>query len=213
MPPPPSCRTRSASCMTVDGGRLALGKAELAGGTVQARHASRHRAISIPLEAVLRIDFSSGKIAYLSDLNPESATRTCRTWGLPRSHRPCKISIATSATRLRAESVALGRQDLSQGPVVGTAARVLVYKLPGKFRLFQCVMGIDDSVRETGDVHVSIKGDGKTLWEGEVRGSRPGSRVGARSCRASSGWNLLVDYGGGLDIGDRLDLCEARVTK
>jgi alpha-galactosidase len=88
----------------------------------------------------------------------------------------------------------------------------LAYKLPGKFRVFRATVGIDDSVRETGSVKVEIKGDGKRLWQSDVRGSEPARELeleisGVRRLE------VVVDYGEGLDVGDRLDLAEAQVTK
>jgi hypothetical protein len=88
----------------------------------------------------------------------------------------------------------------------------LSYRLPDTFRLFRTTVGIDDTTRESGSVWLSIKGDGKTLWEGEVRGTEPAKQLeldvnGVRRI------DILADYGEGLDVGDRLDLADAHVTK
>jgi hypothetical protein len=88
----------------------------------------------------------------------------------------------------------------------------LVYRLPGRFRKFKAVVGIDDSTRETGDVLVQIVGDGKPLWQGEVRGGEPPREL-EFEIEGTKRLEIVVDYGKGLDIGDRLNLCEARVTK
>jgi hypothetical protein len=50
------------------------------------------------------------------------------------------------------------------------------------------------------------------LWEGDVRGTDPAQQLeldvaGVRRLE------ILADYGEGLDVGDRLDLAEAQVTK
>jgi len=73
-------------------------------------------------------------------------------------------------------------------------------------------VGIDDSTRDTGSVHVEIKGDGKTIWQEDVRGSEPAKQLeldiaGVRRLE------LVVDYGENLDVGDRLDFGDVQVTK
>ena len=65
---------------------------------------------------------------------------------------------------------------------------------------------------KTGDVHVAIKGDGKVLWEGDVRGADPARELELEIADVKR-LEILVDYGGGLDVGDWLDLCDVRVTK
>jgi hypothetical protein len=57
-----------------------------------------------------------------------------------------------------------------------------------------------------------IQGDGKTLWEGEVRGSEPARNLEIEIAGIKR-MEIVVDYGDDLDIGDRLDLGDARVTK
>ncbi|HEV3138125.1 MAG TPA: NPCBM/NEW2 domain-containing protein, partial [Pirellulales bacterium] len=88
----------------------------------------------------------------------------------------------------------------------------LSYKLPGKFRALKAVMGIDDSVRDAGSVRVEIKGDGKVLWQGDVRGTEPAREL-ELNLSGVRRLDILADFGEDLDIGDRLDLCDARVTK
>ncbi len=88
----------------------------------------------------------------------------------------------------------------------------VAYRLPGKFRVFKATVGIDDSVRPLGSVRLSIVGDGKTLWQGEVRGSEPASELEV-DMGGVKRLEIVADYGDGLDTSDRLDLCEARVSK
>jgi hypothetical protein len=131
----------------------------------------------------------------------------CPTWALTKSRRRARIYKYRRDIGFEQNPLRLDGKSYRKGLSLASRS-TLVYKLPGKFRLFRGTIGIDDSVRETGDVHLAIKGDGKTLWEGEVRGTDP-----ARELELEIGGvkrlEVLVDYGGGLDIGDRLDLCEA----
>ena len=73
-------------------------------------------------------------------------------------------------------------------------------------------MGIDQAVAPLGNVHVVISGDGKTLLESDVRGSDQPQNLdldvaGVRDLE------ILVDFGGDLDIADHLDLADAKVIK
>lgn len=194
----------------LDGSRLAIGKVELADDKINVSTPSGVT-LSLPLEDVSRFDFSSGKIAYLSDLDPESATHVpylgfAEEPAALREFYKYRRDIGFEQNPLRLDGKTY-RKGLSLA-----SRSLLVYRLPGKFRLFRGTIGIDDSVRETGDVHVAIKGDGKTLWEGEVRGVDPARELELEIVGVKR-LEVLVDYGGGLDVGDRLDLCEARVTK
>ena len=55
-------------------------------------------------------------------------------------------------------------------------------------------------------------GDGKPLWEGDVKGSEAPREL-ALDVTGAKRIEILVDYGAGLDVGDRLNLCDLRVTK
>ncbi len=196
--------------LSSDGSRLSIGKVELADDKIKIATPAGIT-LSLSLEDISRFDFSSGKIAYLSDLDPESATHVpylgfAEEPAALREFYKYRRDIGFEQNPLRLDGKTY-RKGLSL-----SSRSVLVYKLPGKFRLFRGTIGIDDSVRETGDVHLAIKGDGKTLWEGEVRGTDPARELELEIVGVKR-LEVLVDYGGGLDIGDRLDLCEARVTK
>jgi alpha-galactosidase len=88
----------------------------------------------------------------------------------------------------------------------------LVYKLPGKFRMFRATVGIDDRVRDTGSVHVEIRGDGKPLWQADVRGTEPARELELQIAGVKL-LEIVADFGENLDVGDRLVLGEAQVTK
>ncbi len=194
----------------LDGSRVAIAKVELAGDKVRIATPAGV-SLAMPLDNVSRFDFSSGKIAYLSDLDPESATHVpylgfAEEPAALREFYRYRRDIGFEQNPLRLDGKTY-RKGLSLA-----SRSVLFYKLPGKFRLFRAVVGIDDSVRETGDVHLVIKGDGKVLWEGDVRGADPARELELEIAGVKR-MEIVVDYGGGLDVGDRLDLCDARVTK
>ena len=167
--------------------------------------------ISRAAAEVVRIDFSPGKIVYLSDLEPESLVWT---------------PYFGSGKELPALARFFGpREDrgLDPGPLEldgtqyekGLALRSrtsLVYRLPGRFRRFKAVVGIDDRVRPQGNVRLVLRGDDRVLLETTVAGTDPPLSVdldlsGVRRLA------ILVDYGADLDVADHLDLCDARIVK
>ena len=196
--------------VATDGSRLQLQTVEFADGKV-AVSTPAGTSHSVPLERVVRFDFSSGKIAYLSDLEPESVAFT-PLFGFAQP--PAGLLEFYSYRRdvgFEGNPLRLDGKVYKKG--LSLASRTeLVYKLPGKFRVFRATVGIDDSVRETGSVRVAIKGDGKTLWQADVRGSEPARELELEIAGVKR-LEILVDYGEATDVGDRLDLGEARVTK
>jgi hypothetical protein len=153
------------------------------------------------------LDFSLGKVRYLSDLEPREYTLTPFFDG----------EAERSLFRYRrdrnqtAGALALGGKTFPKGLWIHSRTK-LVYRIGGEYRRFQAVMGIDDDVAPRGDVHVVISGDGKPLLEADVRGTDQPRDLdldvsGVRDLE------IFVDYGSGLDISDHLDLAEARVLK
>lgn len=158
--------------------------------------------VVVPAEQVLSLDFSAGKVRYLSQLEPREVKYTPffdQVWTYCRD-RP------RDGGALR-----LGNKEYARGLWIHSRT-FLKYRLNGDFRRFQAVMGIDQAVAPLGNVHVVISGDGKALLESDVRGSDPPQNLdldvaGVRDL------DILVDFGGDLDIADHLDLAEAKVIK
>ncbi len=171
------------------GGRL---KASLLGGAP----------IVIPGDQILTLDFSLGKVRYLSQLEPREVKYTPffdQIWTYYRD-RP------RDGGMLR-----LGNKEYARGLWIHSRT-LLKYRLNGDYRRFQAVMGIDQAVAPLGNVHVVISGDDKVLHQSDVRGSDSPLNLdldiaGVRELE------ILVDFGADLDIADHLDLADAKVIK
>jgi hypothetical protein len=158
--------------------------------------------VTVSAEQALSLDFSFGKIRYLSQLEPREVKYTPffdQVWTYCRD-RPRDGG-----------SLRLGNKEYARGLWIHSRT-FLKYRLSGDYRRFQAVMGIDQAVAPLGNVHVVISGDGKTLLESDVRGSDPPQNLdldvaGVRDLE------ILVDFGGDLDIADHLDLADAKVIK
>ncbi len=199
-----------ARLSTRDGSRLAVRGLQLTEDTLRVETPGGV-SFDVPLEQVNRLDFSTGKIAYLSDLDPERAVFTPLVAFAKPSATLSKFFSYRRDEGFEQQPLKLDGKEFRKGLALASRTE-LVYRLPDKFRVFRTTAGIDDATRHTGSVRLEIRGDGKLLWEGEVRGDEPAQEieieiVGVRRLE------LLADYGVGLDVGDRLDLANAQVTK
>ena len=179
------------------------------GGGFRARLAAGPEVTLAP-EAVRTLDFSLGKVRYLSQMDPEKVEYVPffdYTWEYRRD------------TNNENKPLTLGGQRYARGLWIHSKT-ALTYRLGGQYRRFQAVMGIDEnlesSVRQQPDicnVHVLIRGDGRTLLERDVKGTDSPQPLdldvtGVRFLE------IIVDFGEPFnDIGDHLDLADARVIK
>lgn len=161
-------------------------------------------------DALSRLDFSAGKLAYLSDLQPESvqwtpylgpALELDRRWAEPQMDR------SAARTELR-----LGEKTYAKG--LGLRSRTeIVYRLRGKYSRLEAVVGIDDNVRTAGgNVQLVIRGDDRVLLDEAIDASDP-PRPLKLDIRGVSRLTILVDFGQNQGWGDHLDLCDIKVIQ
>ena len=159
--------------------------------------------VSVPMPLVQTVDFSLGKIAYLSNLEPRDVKYTPFfdfVWEYRRDRS------------LDGKSLSLGNKVYAKGLALHSLT-VLKYRLGGDYRRFQAVMGIDDDIRVAGNVDVVIKGDGRPLFKGAARVNQPPQPLDLDVSGVVE-LEITVDYGDDkLDIGDRLHLADAKVVK
>ena len=114
---------------------------------------------------------------------------------------------------LGADGFRIGGKSYDSGLSLHSPA-TLVYRVPEGFRQLHAVAGVDDSIVAPGQFELRILGDGKELFRHEFSGAEAAGR-----CRSTWTWPAC---GGcrscsirptGQDIGDQLNLCEARFTK
>jgi len=153
-------------------------------------------------QAIANLDFSQGKVRYLSDLEPRNIEYTPffdTIWKYRKDkHR--------DGGPLR-----LAGKEYSRGLYIHSKT-LLQYRIKNEYRNFRAIMGIDDSVPNMGFVYVEIKGNGRTLYSGNVRSSDRPIELNL-DVRGVRDLDILVDFGDNLEICDHLDLCEARLIK
>lgn len=160
--------------------------------------------IAIPIDRLQSLDFSSGKVRFLSQMEPREVKYTPyidAVW----QHLSRDRNLHGGPLRLAGKTYTRGLSIHSR--------TYLKYRLAGDFSRFQAVCGIDQLVEGRGDVHVVLRGDGRVLHEADIRGTDAPTNLdldvsGVRDLE------ILVDFGRNQDdIADHLDLADARVTK
>lgn len=162
--------------------------------------------LSVAASAVTTVDYSLGKIAYLSNLEPRDVKYTPyydvewtfrRDRSPPRSGAPPPVSFGA---KTYAKSVSIHSKTM------------LRYRIGGDYRRFQAIMGIDEYF-VCGNVDVVIKGDGKVLFQGPARAGQPPQTLDLDVAGIVE-LEITVDYGEDkVDIGDWLNLADAKLVK
>jgi hypothetical protein len=165
----------------------------------------------VPVQRLGKLDFSAGNAVWLSDLEPESVQR--RPFVASRLPQP-------SLERLfqpRRDSGMTGKPLMLDGATYAkglamTSRTEMVFRLTEDFRYFHALVGIDDAVRDGGNVELVISGDDRVLLDRTVTGREKAIPVelditGVRRLK------ILEDFGEEMDIADHLNLCDARLTK
>jgi hypothetical protein len=156
----------------------------------------------LPVETVLRFDYSLGKVAFLSDLEPVRK----ETGSMLLEHRGYRKD-----QNLEGRPISLGGKTFAKGLSMPSRT-VLDYEVTG-YNLFRALIGIDDSM--TGPAHavVRIEGDGRELFSTPItrRDVKP-KEVELRISGVKR-LRLIVDYGEDYDLGDHVDFANARIVK
>jgi len=120
-----------------------------------------------PAAALRKLDFSTGKVLFLSDLNWESA-QTKSAFSLESE----KLKEEQAPHRDRppwGKELKINGQVFPKGLCLASRTQ-LVYRLPAGLRVFQCAAGIDDSMaKASARVRLRILADDKTVVDEEIR--------------------------------------------
>lgn len=167
--------------------------------------------VGVPLSRVTNLDFSLGKIVYLSDLTPIK-----KTWqpffGVSKTTTGAAAMFdARGDENFAGEPLQLGDQPFRKGLAMHSRSE-LTYRLPDAYSRFEAVVGIDPAQRSFGNVRLQIEGDGKVLYDKPIAGDQPPESL-ELDISGVGRLTILVDYGEGLDIGDQLILGGARVIR
>ena len=167
--------------------------------------------LQLPVSRLTALDFSSGNLAYLSDL-----TATQMEW-LPylgtrlASGRLNKLYEPRKDRSFNGQPLRLGNQVYGKGLAIHSRT-TLVYRLTAPHKSFQAVAGIDPQMGDNGHVELVIRGDEKELFRQAISGKDEPITINV-DITGVRRLSILVDFGQQLDIADHLHLCNARITK
>jgi hypothetical protein len=175
-----------------------------------------------PLVDITLADFSAGKIAYLSDLEP-----AVQKW-TPLVAIPATASAAASYGKMRRDrspfggpltllsqdnSLTRGGRERSFDKGLALRSRTeLTYRLPAGYRRFTALAGIDPKAAASGNVKLTIQADERGLFTRDIAGGEPPVPLDVDISNARR-LSITVDYGRNLDSGDWLILGDARIVK
>ncbi|REJ90976.1 MAG: hypothetical protein DWQ35_15395 [Planctomycetota bacterium] len=175
---------------------------------------------------VAAFDFTAENVLYLSQMtpteidwrpyfvsNPDIAAKLRGSY-LPRRDRALAASSpADSALRLRyyRDETSDEIKEFARGLAIASRT-TLTFELPADARRFKAIAGIDARMVPRGHVHLVIDGDDKRLFEQSISGTKSPRQIDLDVSGVTE-LKILVDFGEQEDIGDHLNLCEARIVK
>jgi NPCBM/NEW2 domain len=171
--------------------------------------------LDLPLDAVDKLDFSIGNVAFLSDLEADSGAGEIALGLQPAAmnYKFSRMFQLRAGPPLGAAGFRIGGQNFDSGLSLHSPTK-LVYRVPEGFRKFYAVAGVDDSVVAPGPFNLVILGDGKELarhaFTAEERRQPLPLTLDVKGVRRVT---IQLEAAEGQDIGDQLDLCEARFTR
>ena len=157
----------------VSGDRLSLKQISWNGSMWKVRLASGLE-LEIAPDLFQTLDYSLGKVTFLSDIEPRSA-KYLSYWGPTDS---LFIYEYRRDKNFDGSRISLGEKSYAKGLAIHSQSQ-LMYRLGGDYRRFQAVMGIGDEV-PSGDVNVVLKGDNKILFKGAVKASETSEKGAIR---------------------------------
>ena len=165
---------------------------------------ARRQAKRVALAAVAEICFESERFVHLSDLTPSKVVQA----GLFDTALRFRRDRSSAGTPIR-----LGGAAYAKG--LGLHSRCeLTYGVAGEYVTFAAVAGIDAAADRRGNATLKVLGDGKELIKPvKLVGGAPPVPV---RCDLSGikQLTILVDFGDdGIDVGDHVDLADARLVK
>lgn len=161
--------------------------------------------LELPRESVARLDYSKGKLTFLSDLEPVKAIQRSTTGWVENYGRDKNLDRGP---------LRLGKDTFAKGLALHGYTE-LVYDLGGQYKEFKAVLGVDPTVPTIGGdnaVKVTIEGDGRELFAQEVK-RKDDPRPLALDVKNVKQIRIVVAPSGLLDLGGHVNFGDAKVSK
>lgn len=158
--------------------------------------------VELPKSAVVLLDFTNDKLVYLSDLKPQEVIERSRQGRKDGLHLDKNLD--NGPLQLRGE---LYRKGLAIH-----AHTELTYNLEGKFKKFDAILGMDDTVGGDGQPRVRVEGDGRELFSQSI-GRKDEPRPLKLEIQGVRQLRIIVSSNRLFDFGDHVDLADAKLSK
>lgn len=171
--------------------------------------------LALPAAAMSKIDFSVGNVALLSDLEADSGTGEPSLSLQPAAmtYKFGRVFQVRAGPPLGASGFRIAGQIYENGLSIHSPVK-LVYRVPAGFRWFYATAGVDDSIVAPGRFNLVILADGKEQLRQALGGDEKRQPLPiALDVMGVRRLAIVLESADGQDIGDQLDLCEARFTK
>lgn len=194
--------------LVLQDGSLLLGQLSALDGSTWTLKLSNGAALSGPTSAVLRIEVSSDRRVFLSDLQPlESEQRVL--FGQPRDWT-IDSAIDGSPIRLRR---AAGTEPTGFRKGLGMRALTrLVFSNEKQFNRFQAEVGLDPELGQQGDCEVVVRGDGIELWKQRLFGEKTSDQIDI-DISGYAQIEIAVLPGEQFDLGDFVNWANPRMLR
>lgn len=170
--------------------------------------------IPVPLKLVQNLDYSLGKIAFLSQMEPRE-TQYTPFFDTPADRDLMRIRKDRNQD---GKPITIGKKEFRRGLWIHSKT-YLRYRIAQNYSKFQAIAGIERiaASRGRGDVHLVISGDGKKLFESDILWSEVPRKLDL-DVSGYRDFEILVDFRsleGRLDhgISDHLALGDAKFIK
>jgi len=161
--------------------------------------------IAVSLPQLIKLDYSKGKLTYLSDFGPDKVKIVHdSTFGV--------FEPVYKDMNLNRKPIKLGRKPYPKGLAIHAYTEV-TFDLDGEYREFKATIGIDDDVaaRDDGTI-VKVLGDGKELLSTTVTGKdKPQEKT--LNVKDVQKLTVIVASPNAIDMSRHVDLADAKVSK
>lgn len=186
----------------VGGSRIIANELRWSETSIEARVLAGQR-VQLPIDAIARAEWNTGRRIWLSDLPPvshDSRPLFGPRWPLGRDRGPNDLP-------LRAHG-----REYARGVALHSAARV-TYALQGDFDRFRAAVAIDDSAGDWADADVRILADDREVARiDHVRRGEPPQPIDV-DVRGANMLTIRIEYAAHGDIDDRVDLLDAALIR
>jgi hypothetical protein len=168
--------------------------------------------IDLKADQVARLDYTKGRLEYLSDFKQGENVKVVGKSNLADSSDPEKWHVYLD-TNINKQKIVVGGTSYLKG--LGLVPQVeLTYDLNGEFREFEAMAGFDGGVPADGTVILTIEGDGKELSKTSISSKdKKNFHNLLLNVKDVQKLKITVESDSEFDTSLHLDLADAKVRK